>query len=156
MPRKGEKISRDDDPERYEQLAAARERAAEVRKQRAEEKRRLKEAENLDVRKKIDALEDYERERALKQQATKQVDTEPSVESDADSTDTEPEPEPKPVPKPKRRKAKKKVQRIVYEEESSSSEEEVIVRRRKPHHPLRNDPQQDRMNMMYSQIFGGY
>ncbi len=59
MPKKGEPLT----DEQYEQLAKARARSAELRREKSEQKRKLKEADKMEVEKKLRALEEMRRSR---------------------------------------------------------------------------------------------
>ena len=131
MVRKGEKLS----PEHAEKLAAAREKALAIRRQKADEKKDIKLAKTL----KHEELKTEARD--IIEKATKKVTTEQSVKHDKEDeqndNDDDVEIEPEIIVKKKKKSSKpvkKPKQVIVYQSDTSSdseAEQEIIIKKKK-------------------------
>ena len=131
MVRKGEKLS----PEHAEKLAAAREKALAIRRQKADEKKDIKLAKTL----KHEELKTEARD--IIEKATKKVTTEEPVkhekEDEQNDNDDDIDIEPEIIVKKKKKSSKpvkKPKQVIVYQSDTSSDsdqEQEIIIKKKK-------------------------
>lgn len=136
MPRKGETIT---DPVVLERLRVAREKAAEKRREMAEQRKTLKLAKDLErhhevekAKKKILKPEPLEEEDYLPEK--KELKEESNLNVDKEEPEVEVRKKPKSKPKPKKK--------IVYVSDSEESEPEEIVEYRRKKKPMPAPPPQ--------------
>lgn len=151
MVKAGEKIQ---DKEVLERLAKAREKALEVRRRNAKEKKDAKLLSEMEVRKRaVDVNEKLNKFTTHESPVSKEQIVEKKMESETESTD-----EPDVVILKKNKKEKKK--KIIYVEESSSEDEEpekvIVKRKRKPQTEEKvpeSRPMKSKQDMLIDQMY---